>query len=205
MVPGYGKECPKMKKWISVVVSLAVTAALSGCGGNGAAERIDNQTAGVNEVLEAGIAEAESKETDGGRQSGLNEGAPTPVPVDASEELPTGSGDADIDLTVLSSTMVYSQVYDIVYSPQNYVGKTIKMKGMFSDFYNQVTDKHYFACIIQDATACCSQGIEFILSDQYVYPDDYPKSGEECTVKGVFNVYQEGKYTYCTLQDAELL
>ena len=61
------------------------------------------------------------------------------------------------------------------------------------------------ACIIQDATACCAQGIEFVLTEDYVYPDDYPEVDEEICVVGVFDTYQEGDYTYCTLRKAKLV
>ena len=46
--------------------------------------------------------------------------------------------------------------------------------------------------IIQDATACCAQGMEFVLTDEYSYPDDYPDEGSEITVMAVFDTYQEG-------------
>ena len=57
----------------------------------------------------------------------------------------------------------------------------------------------------EDAAACCSQGIEFVLTDEYSYPDDYPEEGREICVVGVFDTYQEGGYTYCTLRDAKML
>ena len=58
---------------------------------------------------------------------------------------------ADIDLTVLSSTMVYSEVYNMMVSPEDYVDKRIKMEGIFSIYYDEVSEKNYFACIIMDA------------------------------------------------------
>ena len=61
------------------------------------------------------------------------------------------------------------------------------------------------SCIIQDATACCAQGIEFELADKRTYPDDYPEIDEEICVVGVFDTYKEGEYTYCTLRNAKLL
>jgi len=72
-------------------------------------------------------------------------------------------------------------------------------------FHDESSDKYYFACIISDATACCSQGIEFVLTDGYSYPDDYPEEGGDVCVVGVFDTYQEGGYTYCTLRNARLV
>ena len=47
------------------------------------------------------------------------------------------SSNADIDLTRMSSTMVYSMVYQMVTDPQKYVGKRIKMKGAFSSYFDE--------------------------------------------------------------------
>ncbi len=111
----------------------------------------------------------------------------------------------DIDLTKLSSTMVYSEVYNMMVTPENYLGKTVKMNGAFSIYYNAGLDQYYFACIIADATACCSQGLEFVLSGDYTYPDDYPELGSDITVVGTFNTYEEDGYVYCQLTDAGLI
>ena len=80
--------------------------------------------------------------------------------------LPTA---VDVDLTVLSSTMVYSEVYNMLYNdPAHYLGKTVKARGRFS-IYQLVTDGVLqpdpvsYACIISDATACCAEGMEFVL------------------------------------------
>ena len=120
------------------------------------------------------------------------------------EENEKNESSVDVDLTVLSSTMVYSEVYNMMLSPEDYIGKTVKMEGIYSVFYDEVSDKYYFACIIMDATACCSQGIEFELRDDYKYPDDYPEEGSYICVEGVFDTYMEGENLYCTLRDAEL-
>ena len=109
----------------------------------------------------------------------------------------------DIDLTSMSSTMVYSQVYDMITSPDRYLGKTVKMKGTFT--YAEGDGRYYFACVIADATACCSQGIEFVLKDGRRFPDEYPQPGQDITVGGTFRTYTEGEYLYCELADAELI
>ena len=92
----------------------------------------------------------------------------------------------------------------MIASPENYIGKTVKMKGPFTFYHDEATGNYYFACIIRDAAACCAQGIEFVLTDDYIYPDDYPKVDEEICVIGVFDMYKEGDYTYCTLRHAQL-
>ena len=58
------------------------------------------------------------------------------------------------------------------------------------------------ACIISDATACCAQGIEFVLTEDRKFPEEYPEKGTEITVVGIFDTYMEGSYKYCQLIDA---
>lgn len=111
----------------------------------------------------------------------------------------------NIDLTVLSSTMVYSEVYNMMYSPHNYEGKTVKMNGLFVAYTNKDKSQYYPAVIIADATACCSQGLEFILEGNPAYPEGYPEVDTEITVVGTFETYEEDGYTYCRLQNAKIL
>ena len=136
------------------------------------------------------------------RQTGIDEGAPDPVEM---EELYTSTDGIDVDLTVLSSVMVYSQVFDMLTQPEAYIGKTVKMTGIYVCTDQDISDEFYQSCIIQDATACCSQGIEFVLTDDYVFPDDYPEYEDTVTVIGTFDIYKEGGYLYCTLRNARLL
>ena len=144
--------------------------------------------------------------------------APTEIiPTPNEPETPEGSepsqpsaGKVDVDLTVLSSTMVYSEVYNMLYNdPAHYLGKTVKARGGFS-IYQLVTDGVLqpdpvaYACIIADATACCAEGMEFVLKDDLAYPDDYPELGTEITVIGEFQSYEENGVTWYHLVNARL-
>ena len=201
-----------VKKIVILLTCLVMTAA-AGCGaGNETADRTGGGQSSVQDVLESGMAEADGSPAGeaaqdqaqtAGRQSGVNENAPAPEAVDTAPV--SGSGDIDVDLTALSGTMVYSEVYNMMASPGDYVGKTVKMDGTFALYHDEESDNYYFACIVKDATACCSQGIEFVLTDDYTYPDDYPAPDEEITVVGVFDTYMEGEYMYCTLRSAVLV
>ncbi|MBQ9392656.1 MAG: hypothetical protein IJU18_01520 [Oscillospiraceae bacterium] len=121
----------------------------------------------------------------------------------AGEKEPEETKDVDVDLTALSSTMVYSEVYNMIADPDAYVGKRIKMSGML-DVYEGVANT-YFSCVVADATACCAQGLEFVLKENYVYPDDYPAVGEDVTVVGTFTLLHEGQYAYIQIADADLV
>lgn len=117
----------------------------------------------------------------------------------------TKSDDGEVvDLTQMSATLVYAEVYNMMMAPEDYIGKTIKMEGTYTPYHDDATGKDYFACIVSDATACCSQGIEFELTSDYKYPDDYPKDGDTICVTGVFDTYKEGKDEYSVLRGATL-
>lgn len=108
----------------------------------------------------------------------------------------------DVDLTVMTSTMVYAEVSNIMTNPEEYLGKTVKMKGNFGVY--ETDARNYYACIIADATACCSQGIEFVLKNERKYPEEYPEIGKEITVIGEFETYFEGDNKYCQLSNARI-
>jgi hypothetical protein len=86
----------------------------------------------------------------------------------------------------MSSTMVYSMVYQMVTDPQKYVGKRIKMKGAFSSYFDEETNRRFFGCIIKDALACCSQGLAFELFKPRKYPSEFPREGSPITIIGIF-------------------
>ena len=92
----------------------------------------------------------------------------------------------DIDLSRMSATMVYSMVYKMVTEPQKFVGKSIKMKGAFSSYYDEAVDRRFFGCVIKDALACCSQGLAFETAKPLKYPKEYPSEGTAITIVGIF-------------------
>ena len=126
----------------------------------------------------------------------------TPRPTD--EAPATTERPVDLDLTKLSGTVVYSQVYDMMAQPENYRGKKVRIRGNFSYYKDPNTAQEYFAAVIADATACCAQGIEFDWAGDHSYPADYPKDGSDITVTGEFTTYNEGQQQYCQLKNAEL-
>lgn len=108
----------------------------------------------------------------------------------------------DLDLTQLSSTLIYSEVYNMLITPDDYKGKIIKMKGQFNQYTDEQTGKTYNAVIIPDATACCQQGLEFELSDK---TNPNFEQGAEITVVGTFDTYTEGELLYCHLKNAKII
>ena len=112
----------------------------------------------------------------------------------------------DVDLTSMNSTMVYSQVLNMLDEPHLYIGKIVKMAGPFKPYGSTNPSYCFPAILITDATACCASGIEFLL---YGVPlcsmaggNGYPLYEEEATIVGRFETYLEGSDMYIHLVDA---
>lgn len=178
------KRGDTMKKVFGLLLCFLLVISLACCSGSGTdPEGADDQNPG---------ASSEQAEDTSGSEKEAASG----------EDASSG---VDIDLTTLSSTMVYAQVYDMVSNPDNFIGKTVRASGPFAVYTDDASGKNYFACIIKDATACCAQGMEFELEGKHDYPADYPELNTDITVEGTFDKYEEAGQTYCTLRKARII
>ena len=112
----------------------------------------------------------------------------------------------DVDLTTMNANMVYSEVYNMIYYPSSYKGKIVKVEGPFRPYESTNPDYCYPAILVQDAAACCGNGLEFLL---YGVPrckmqggNGYPVYNEQATIVGRFETYVEGTYVFVHLVDA---
>ena len=118
---------------------------------------IDNQIA--NEDGKTETTESEKASSDVESNKGIED------TISGAENVRDTDETVDYDLTQMSSDMVYATVYQMMVTPEEYEGKTFRIDGNFYATYYEATKKYYFYCIIQDATACCAQGMEFIWDD----------------------------------------
>lgn len=113
----------------------------------------------------------------------------------------------DYDLTEMGSDMVYATVYQMMIEPNEFIGKTFKINGIYSVTYYKPTHKYYHCILIKDAMECCSTGLEFEWDDgKHKYPDEYPQKDASITVTGTFETYSENGNTdlFCRLKNAKL-
>ena len=108
-----------------------------------------------------------------------------------------------MDLTFMTGTVIYAEVINILTNPSEYANKRIKIKGLFTTGKDN-EDNLIFGCLIPDATACCAQGVQFVLVDDYRYPYDYPELGEDIIVEGDFYYEVHDDYTLIRLDNAIL-
>lgn len=97
------------------------------------------------------------------------------------------SGIVDHDLSNMNANMIFAEIFNLVLMPDEYIGRTFRMKGNFAVYVNETSGNKYFSIIIPDATQCCQQGIDIICLGDMKYPEDFPKIGSEIMVTGQFN------------------
>lgn len=179
---------------------------------------VDKKNANENKGKEAADRQTAAGGKATGEASGIQnkQGAGAPVSAQKMKELekntvrhdvydlhPTYTK-ADYDFSRMDKTMMYTQIYNMLKEPDKYKGKVVRMQGTFGHYYDEKTGKHYYGCVVMDATACCSTGMEFSRKGRHNYPENYPKLDEPIIVTGRFSSYKEGKELFCELADAEI-
>ncbi len=173
-------------KRICLLALLLTLALLSGCGNaaKGEMRAVQSSRKTINEIL----AESQTNET----------------VADTPREGPALDYDAEVDLTKLGSNMVYSTVYNMMNTPDEYLGKTVKASGTLDSSVDPDSGKTYYFCVVSDAAACCAKGLEFHVSDEAGFEKSPPALGTPVTVGGTFTRYEEGGKSYLALFDAEI-
>ncbi len=198
-----------MKNKVLTVLLTGMILTMTACGSSNGVNTRNNQTNQVEQVLseQTSDSSAENTTTDDTAQaagdiqsSSISQIGNTSQVVDvisADEMKGLADSDVDIDLTQMTSDMVYASVYNITYNPDEYLGSTIRMEGQLVYSYSEETGLTYANVVIADATSCCAQGIEFQLGDGSVAcPEGYPEEGSEIVVTGTLETYLEGDAQY---------
>ena len=199
-----------MKKYVVFLITVFVLSlAVSGCGNSGGTSSRVNQENSVDKVLNQQISNSveptENSFEDMNDALNDNKDEVHSEPIDEVKLEPEKG--VDFDLTQMDSDMVYATVFQFMRDPDSYVGKTVKMSGLYNAIFTEDSSNRYDVCLVEDAAACCSQGIEFIWEDgSHEYPKEYPEENAVITVKGVFETYKEkgDEQLYCRLRDAQM-
>lgn len=161
-----------MRKLIAALAALSLAAVLSGCGSDGAQPSITALPPSDGGVPDAETA-AETK----------------------AEEIKV-----DLDLSSLGESMAYSTLLNMMMTPEDYIGKTIRINGMFDIAGGEIRD--YYLCTLFDTTGCCGSSLEFMPKTGLTYPEGLPEVLSYISVTGVFETYEEDGRLYCQLSDA---
>jgi len=112
------------------------------------------------------------------------------------DENPAEASKVDLDLTSMSNTMIFAEVYKMTNSPDEFLGKTIKVSGRYNTSHSDESGRDYHFILVSDVAGCCQQGIEFIINGDYSNTDDYPDDNNKIEVTGVFKSYTVFEYTH---------
>ena len=194
-----------IKKNILAVVALVTISFITGCGNsNQGGGRGTTEQSMVDEIIAANEATTElTTEMTTEITTELTTEVTTEITTEITEEVTTeellGEPDpnVDIDMTVMTATMVFSQMNNIMMAPDSYLGQKIKVSGEYYPLYYEGTGNYYHYVLIRDALACCQNGMEFIWDEgSHAFPDEYPKEGQKMEIQGELKCYTEENYTY---------
>lgn len=174
-----------LKKLYIFLLCVSIILCLTGCGESNPNKNIETESDSKDSLEIASYEPLYERETE--------------EPETEAETMTSADG-VDVDLTVLSPTMVFAEVYNMMATPDDYIGKIVRISGKYYSVTSQENGKTYFYVLIKDATACCEQGMEFIWDNgSHVYPDEYPEEESDVTITGAFQTYKEDGLTYCYL------
>jgi len=91
----------------------------------------------------------------------------------------------DVDLTALGKVIAHAKITEMYENPDDYIGKTIKVKGEYEAETWQNTDYHYL--VIQGEEGCCPQVFQLRWNDEI----ERPSRGNTIEVFGVFDEHDE--------------
>lgn len=197
-----------MKKINYIILSIFLVFSITACGSSRVKNtRSSNSTKSVEDVLAENSKNTENDSDTKTEQNNDKKDKSSKKENNLGENYTYQKDEIDIDLTTMSSDMVYASIYQMMTEPSSFEGNVIKMKGNYAANWYEPTNSYIHCVIIQDATACCAQGMEFVWGDgNHKYPDDYPKIDEEITVIGVFETYKDegDENLYCHLIKSSL-
>ena len=163
-----------MKK---LLVSLLVLCALAGCSG-GASAPSDSS----GEVTDADVVEVTQEAVDTEAEEHVDE----------------------IDLTMMSPTMLFAEVVNMTRTPKKYDGAMVTLRGgLMILAVDLETGVGSYSCYVEDATKCCQRGIGFTI-DRPLEDTSILVEGSEVIIKGTFEIYEMGGRNFVRIADCEI-
>ena len=184
-----------------ILILIAASLLLTGCGGSAQDESKAEREVPVETAEEMASLSAETDEEEEEKDWFSDEDPDLDESPDAADQ-PVSSenyDEPDIDLTKLTDMLASSEIVNMHYETQDFMGLIIRVTGVYEESSPDEADLYTGACKVYDG--CCTwNGIDFILADGY----ESPKNGDTITVTGVFDTFERGKYTTCVLRDARV-
>lgn len=106
-------------------------------------------------------------------------------------------------MTALSETIVFGQVFQLVYDPEAYEGSTYKIDGRYEFYTIPNTDEIIYFVVIEDAAGCCPQGLEVRFPDHITPPDSFENVLLKATAYP--EPFEKNIYVYLDIYEFEIL
>lgn len=196
-----------MKKYLLLLTMLAFV----GCTDNTTAEDRDTidkvatqttQTTQTTEVpkptetIETEIVASETDTTSEKTFVAIGQEMPEDTSVSSDKDFSSmNSYDADIDISAMTTTMAFAQSIQMMYSPVEYAGKTVNVRG---EYYKHImeTAEEYHYILLMDETNCCQGIFEFILPTGVESPTD----GEIIQIAGEYKQFTDSYGDYHAIE-----
>lgn len=91
-----------------------------------------------------------------------------------------------VDLSDMSQNKAYSEMNKVYRSAEDYDGKAITMKGIYSPYMADDGEAYYRCCIINDSNEVCY--IDFTWAEAV---KDFPETGTEVVLTGEISVHTD--------------
>jgi Predicted membrane protein len=108
---------------------------------------------------------------------------------------------ANDPIVELKEEYFLAQLEDIYMNKERYLGKTIKIAGLFRNYYWEDLDSEFFT-VYRNSPGCCGNDGQALL--EVIWPDgidtSYPEDGVWVEAVGVLEEYQEDQSFYLRLQ-----
>jgi uncharacterized protein YcfL len=157
-------------------------------------------------LLLAGCDSASPPPTNGyGTQSvGVSDNAPA-GPGATTPPLGSSAGQAEARAPIadrshivveISEKLFIAQTNDIYYNPEEYLGKTVKLEGIFSAYTSPETGAVYYS-VLRYGPGCC--GNDGYAGFEVLWDGDYPNNDDWVEAAGVLEEYVENGFAYLRL------
>lgn len=183
-----------MKQVRFMIILTLLAALLAGCQGQQAPTRTPTELAQQYELVKQETSPPAQAPEAAQAPDRSDAGGASPVPL---------HNPPHMDLSDMSYTMAYAQVYSMVMAPKRHQGETLKIKGSYYGFQTQEGQDVHLILIIDEA-GCCEVGMEFQITGNLAWPQDYPPNNSIILLTGLMDIIHHGDNPYPLLVANEI-
>lgn len=183
-----------MKHIRFMIILTLLAALLAGCQGQQAPTRTPTELAQQYELVKQETSPPVQAQEAAQTPARADTGGASPVPL---------HNPPHMDLSDMSYTMAYAQVYSMVMAPKRHQGETLKIKGSYYGFQTQEGQDVHLILIIDEA-GCCEVGMEFQITGNLAWPQDYPPNNSIILLTGLMDIIHHGDNPYPLLVANEI-